>query len=64
MHALEADIARYAPEAELTVRAARNTAGVQPTSIERATRPMIDARFAAPTTAARRRVGGRLGLAR
>ena len=50
MHALEADIARYAPEAELTVLPARNTAGVRPTSFEHAARLTIDARLAARTT--------------
>jgi hypothetical protein len=64
MHALEADIARYAPEAQLIVLAARNTAGVRPTSIDHATRLTIDARIAAPTTLARRRVGGHLRVAR
>jgi hypothetical protein len=64
MHALKAATARYAPEALLIVLAARNTAGVRPTSIEHATRLMIDARLAAPTTLARRRVGRHLRLAR
>jgi hypothetical protein len=57
MRALEADIARYAPEAELIVLPARNPAGARRTSIERATRPTVDARFAARTTLARERVG-------
>ena len=64
MHPLEADIARCAPEAELIVLPARNTAGVRRTSIEHATRLMIDARLAAPTTLARQRVGKHLRLAR
>jgi hypothetical protein len=64
MHALEADIARYAPEAELIVLPAGNTAGVRPTSLEHAARLTIDARLAARTTLARRRVGRHLRLAR
>jgi hypothetical protein len=64
MNALEADIARYAPEAELIVLPARNTAGVRPTSIEPATRVMIDARLAARATRARQRVGRHLRLPR
>jgi hypothetical protein len=64
MYAPEADIARYAPEAELIVLAARTTAGVQPASFEHATRLMVDARLAAPTTLARQRVGRHMRLAR
>ena len=64
MHALEADIARYAPEAELIVLPARSAAGVPPTSFEHAARLMIDVRLAARTTLARQRVGGHLRLAR
>jgi len=130
MHALEANIARYAPEAELIVPPARhdvadgdgptspmprprvhlsmadryaraatdvsvpadtraryagaaqrervlaslmkegvpmsvpNAAGVQATRFKHATRLMIDARLAAPTTLARQRVGRHLRLAR
>jgi hypothetical protein len=62
MNALEADIARYAPAAELIVLRAR--AGVRPTSIEHAPRLMIDARLAAPTTLARQRVARHLRLPR
>jgi hypothetical protein len=64
MHTLEADIARYAPEAALIVLPARKTAGVRPMSFEHATRLMIDARLAARTTLARPRVGRHLRLAR
>jgi hypothetical protein len=64
MHALEADIARSAREAELIVLPARNTAGVRPTSFGRAARLTIDARLAARATLARQRVGIHLRLAR
>ena len=64
MHALEADIARYVPEAELIVLPAGNTAGVRLTSLEHAARLTIDARLAARTTLARQRVGRHLRLAR
>jgi hypothetical protein len=64
MHPLEAEIARYAPEAELIVLAARNTAGVRPTSLEHAARLAIDARLAARTTLARQRVARHLRLVR
>jgi hypothetical protein len=61
MHALDVDIAGYAPEAELIVLPARKTADVRPTSFEHATRRMIDAR-GARTTLARLRVGRHLRL--
>jgi hypothetical protein len=64
MHALEADIARYGPKAELIVLPARNTAGLRRASFEHATRLSIDARLAAPTTLARQRVGRHLRAAR
>lgn len=63
MRALEADIARYAPEAELIVLPARNPDCAPPTSIDHATRLTIDARLAARTTLARERVGRHPGLA-
>jgi hypothetical protein len=64
MHALEAEIALYAPVAKLILLPARSAAGVQPTSFEHATRLTIDARLAARTTLARQRVGRYLRLAR
>ena len=64
MHALDADIARYAPEGELIVLPAANTAGVRPTSFGHAERLTIDACLAVGTTLARQRVGRHVRLAR
>ena len=64
MQALEANIARFAREAELIVLPAGNTAGVRPTSFEHAARLTIDARLAARATLARQRVARHLRLAR
>ena len=52
---LEADIARYSPEVELTVMPAPNLGQVPPTSL------MMDARFAARTVVAREDAGRHSG---
>lgn len=59
---LEADIARYASEAELIVLPAPNPGEVQPTNFEHAARLMIDAHAAARAFLARRDVRGHLRL--
>ena len=60
MHALEADIARYARVAGVIVLPAGNAAGTRPTCFEHPARLAIDARLSARTTLARQRVGGYL----
>jgi NTE family protein len=59
---LDADIARYASDAELIVLPAPNPGHVQPTNFEHAARLMIDAHVGARAVLARREVRGRLRL--
>ena len=59
---VEADVARYAAEAELIMLPAANAGCVQPTSFERSHRLITDAREAARTALARSRGGGHLRL--
>jgi NTE family protein len=60
---LEADLVRYALEAELIVLPAPNLRAVQPTSFGHAARLMTDARIAARTALARQPLGRQLSLA-